>query len=222
LVERSRRSVGGTIAAARSSIISGISVNLAGGTHHAYADHGEGFCVFNDAAVAARAIQAEGLAEKILILDLDVHQGNGTASIFSQDPSVFTFSVHGARNFPFHKVPGNLDIGLDDGATDQHYLDAVAAGLERIDLSFSPDLVIYLAGSDPYEGDTLGRLAVSKAGLAERDQLVFHWCSQARCPVTVVMAGGYARKVQDSVDIHFQTVKLAVEEYAEEKYDRLR
>lgn len=211
LVERSRRSVGGTIAACRAAIDTGIAANLAGGTHHAYADHGEGFCIFNDGAVAAREMQAEGRAHKILILDLDVHQGNGTAAIFHADPSIFTASIHGAKNFPFHKEQSNLDIALADGLGDNEYLDSVHTCLAQVDRQFKPDLVIYLAGSDPYAGDRLGRLAVSKAGLAQRDRSVFDWCQSNRLPVAVVMAGGYAHQVEDSVDIHYQTIRLAAE-----------
>ncbi|MFN2198472.1 MAG: histone deacetylase [Anaerolineales bacterium] len=211
LVERSRRSVGGTIAACRAALETGVAANLAGGTHHAYADHGEGFCVFNDGAVAARTLQDEGRTEKILFLDLDVHQGNGTAAIFRTDASVFTASVHGAKNFPFHKEESDLDIALEDGTRDDVYLNAVITCLEQIEIRFRPDLVIYLAGSDPYVGDRLGRMAVSKSGLARRDQLVFEWCQTYALPIAVVMAGGYAREVEDSVDIHYQTIRLAAE-----------
>lgn len=209
LVERSRRSVGGTIAAARSAIDDGVAVNLAGGTHHAYPDHGEGFCVFNDCAVAAREMQAKNLAQKIVIIDLDVHQGNGTAAIFKSDSSVFTFSVHGEKNFPFRKEPGDLDIPLDDGTEDQDFIESILFGLQQIRGRFKPDLAFYLAGSDPFIGDRLGRLSVSKSGLAQRDHLVFSWCQSQQLPTVVVMGGGYARDINDTIDIHFHTVQIA-------------
>ncbi len=209
LVERSRRSVGSTIAACRAASTGGIGVNLAGGTHHAGPDYGQGFCVFNDSAVAARTLQAEGKFRRVVILDCDVHQGNGTAEVFSHDPTVFTFSIHGAKNFPFRKIPGDLDVALQDGAGDPIYLDALEQGIgQALDLARA-DLAIYLAGADPYAGDSLGRLAVSKRGLAERDRLVFDACRSAGLPLAVVMAGGYGKQVEDTVDIHFQTVSLA-------------
>jgi acetoin utilization deacetylase AcuC-like enzyme len=211
MVERSRRSVGGTISACRSALNDGIAANLAGGTHHAYADHGEGYCVFNDVAVAARAMQAEERVRRVVMIDLDVHQGNGTAAIFQGDESVFTFSMHGQKNFPFHKEASDLDIGLPDKTGDEAYLEALTWGLQRsIDLSRS-DLAIYLAGSDPYFDDRLGRLALTKAGLAERDRLVLSCCKEAGLPVVITMAGGYARQVTDIVDIHFQTIQIAME-----------
>jgi acetoin utilization deacetylase AcuC-like enzyme len=208
LVERSRRSVGGTISACRSALESGRSVNLAGGTHHAFADHGEGYCVLNDAAIAARVMQAEGRAQRVLIVDCDVHQGNGTAAIFADDPSVFTFSIHGARNFPFHKPPSDLDVALPDGIDDDCYLAELEPGLDAAMHLARADLVIYLAGADPYAQDRLGRMCLTKAGLAQRDQMVFASCAQQGLPVAVAMAGGYAPDVHDIVDIHFQTVRL--------------
>lgn len=211
LVERSRRSVGGTISACHAALQDGIAANLAGGTHHAYANHGEGYCVFNDVAVAARAMQAEGRAARIAILDCDVHQGNGTASIFKDDPSVFTFSVHGEKNFPFHKEPSDLDIPLPDGAGDAGYLAAVETGVRCALESLRPDLAIFLAGADPYSGDSLGRLAVSKAGLLQRDQMVFTLCQASGVPIAVTLSGGYGKHIEDTVDIHFQTIRLAVE-----------
>ncbi|HSF81294.1 MAG TPA: histone deacetylase [Anaerolineales bacterium] len=211
LVERSRRSVGGTIAACRAALKYRVSANLAGGTHHAYHDHGEGFCVFNDAAVAARAMQAEGRLQRLVILDCDVHQGNGTAAIFSGDPTVFTFSIHGAKNFPFHKEQSDLDIALPDGAGDGEYLAALEAGVCRSLELAQADLAIYLAGADPFSGDRLGRLALSKEGLAQRDRLVFSLCRRYGLPIAIVMSGGYARQVADTVDIHFQTIQIAVE-----------
>lgn len=209
LVERSRRSVGSTIAAGRAALQDGVGVNLAGGTHHAGPDWGQGFCVFNDAAVAARAWQAAGLVRRVVILDCDVHQGNGTAAICRGDETIFTFSIHGARNFPFHKEPGDLDIGLEDGTGDEEYLQALERGVEQALALARADIAIYLAGADPHEGDRLGRLALSKAGLAARDRLVFEACRRAGLPVVVAMAGGYGRSVADTVDIHFETVRLA-------------
>jgi acetoin utilization deacetylase AcuC-like enzyme len=211
LVERSRRSVGSTIAACRVASTEGIGVNLAGGTHHAGPDYGQGFCVFNDSAVAARTLQAEGTFRRVVILDCDVHQGNGTADIFSQDPTVFTFSIHGAKNFPFRKIAGDLDVALPDDADDPIYLDALEQGLGQALDRAQADLAIYLAGADPYAGDRLGRLAVTKHGLAERDRLVFNACRSADLPLAVVMAGGYGKRVEDTIDIHFQTVSLAAE-----------
>jgi len=209
LVERSRRSVGATIEACRTAVEDGLAVSLAGGTHHAFADRGEGYCVFNDVAVAARVMQAEGRARRVLIIDCDAHQGNGTAAIFANDPTVFTFSIHGAKNFPFHKEHSDLDIALDDHADDARYLDALDQGLRWSIESAEADLAIYLAGADPYEDDTFGRLALSKRGLAERDQMVLESCGEAGLPVAITMAGGYARQVQDTVEIHLQTVQIA-------------
>lgn len=206
LVERSRRSVGGTVAAARAALADGAAVNLAGGTHHAFPDRGEGFCVFNDVAVASRVVQREAAAPRIAILDLDVHQGNGTAVIFSDDPSVYTLSVHGKNNFPFRKESSDLDLGLEDGAGDEAFLEAVELGVTRALSSARPNLAFYVAGADPFEGDRLGRLAVSKEGLARRDELVFEACAGAGVPVAVVMSGGYSQSVSDTVDIHFNTV----------------
>ena len=211
LVERSRRSVGSTIAACRAALRDGLAINLAGGTHHAGPDYGQGFCVFNDSAVAARAMQAEGLTGRIVILDCDVHQGNGTAEIFAGDPTVFTFSIHGAKNFPFRKKPSDLDVALDDDADDPIYLDALEEGVNRALELAEADMAIYLAGADPYAGDRLGRLAITKRGLAQRDRFVLGACQAAGLPVTIAMAGGYGTNIDDTVDIHFQTVRLAAE-----------
>ncbi len=209
MVERSRRSVGATIAACRAALIDGIAVNLVGGTHHAYANHGEGYCVFNDSMVAARTMQVDGLARRVVVIDLDVHQGNGTAAIATEDESIFTFSIHGAKNYPFHKEHSDLDIALDDGTGDDAYLAALDGGLaEAIERSHA-DLAIYLAGADPYQDDALGRLSLTKAGLLDRDRMVLEACRAAGLPVAITMAGGYARNIVDSVDIHFQTVVLA-------------
>ena len=207
MVERSRRSTGATIAACRAALIDGVAVNLAGGTHHAFPDHGEGFCVFNDAAVAARAVQAEGLASRILIVDCDVHQGNGTAAIFSGDGSVFTLDVYGERNYPFRKERAALAVPLPDGTRDAPYLEALADALPRALHAGSPDLAIYLSGADPFAGDRLGRLSLTKDGLAARDRLVLGVLRGHDIPVAVTMAGGYASDVRDTVDIHFETVR---------------
>lgn len=210
MVERCRRSSGATIMACRAALDGdGIAANLAGGTHHACRDHGEGFCVFNDAAVAARAMQAEGRVKRVVIIDCDVHQGNGTADILNGDSSVFTFSIHGEKNFPFRKVAGNLDIGLADGTTDDEYLALVEEGTRRALMAANADLAIYVSGADPFIGDKLGKLSVSKAGLAERDRIVFELCAAAGLPIAVAMGGGYADNVSDIVDIHFNTVKIA-------------
>jgi acetoin utilization deacetylase AcuC-like enzyme len=211
MVERSRRSSGATIAAARAAVREGLGVNLAGGTHHAFADRGEGYCVFNDAAIAARAVQAEGLAQRIVIVDCDVHQGNGTAKIFEHDPSVFTFSIHGAKNFPFHKETSDLDVALPDGADDATYLAALREALPGVLERAQADLAIYLAGADPYFDDAFGRMKLSKPGLLERDRFVLESCRAIDLPVAITMAGGYAKRVEDTADIHFQTVKLAAE-----------
>jgi acetoin utilization deacetylase AcuC-like enzyme len=211
MVERSRRSSGATIAACRAALQEGFGLNLAGGTHHAYAGHGEGYCVFNDSAIAARAMQAEGRAARVVVIDCDVHQGNGTAAILAGDETVFTFSIHGAKNYPFQKERSDLDIALEDGAGDAEYLEALDRGLgESIERSRA-ELAIYLAGADPHEGDRLGRLKLTKPGLLARDQLVFEACRAAGIAVAVTMAGGYGRDVEDTVDVHFQTVRLAAQ-----------
>ena len=210
MVERSRRSAGATIAACRSALDSGCGVNLAGGTHHAHAGFGEGFCVFNDAAVAARAMQAEGRCARVLVLDLDVHQGDGTAAIFADDASVFTCSMHGRANFPFRKSASDFDVELDDGTGDAHYLATLGVVLPRALDRGHPELVIYLAGADPFEGDRLGRLSLTKAGLAARDRFVLDTLRERGLPVAIAMAGGYAERIEDVVDIHFETVRIAL------------
>lgn len=209
LVERSRRSSGATLAACRAALQDGVAVNLAGGTHHAFWDRGEGYSLFNDSVIAARALQAEGHVQRVVIIDADVHQGNGTAAILADDPSIYTFSIHGANNYPFHKEQSDLDIALTDGTGDATYLDALDAGVQQALECAKPDLAIYLAGADPYINDRLGRLAVSKKGLAQRDQLVLEYCHTATVPIAITMAGGYARHVADTVDLHVQTVRLA-------------
>ena len=209
MVERSRRSAGGTIAACREALERGVAVNLAGGTHHAFPDHGEGYCVLNDAAIAARAMQAEGRAERVVILDCDVHQGNGTAAIFRGDPSVFTFSIHGRRNFPFRKQRSDLDVELEDGAGDSEYLPLLEEALDHAVGQGSADLAIYVSGADPHERDRLGRLKLTRDGLRARDRMVFERCRRAGLPVAVVMAGGYGADVRETVEIHLQTVQEA-------------
>ncbi len=209
MVERSRRSAGATIAACRAALAEGLAANLAGGTHHAHADRGEGFCVFNDAAVAARAMQAEGRLERVAVIDCDVHQGNGTATILAGDDSVFTFSIHGARNFPFDKAKSDLDIELPDGTGDDAYLAALTAGLAQTLERSRPQLAIYLAGADPYAGDRLGRLSLSMAGLAARDATVLDACRARGIPVALAMAGGYADPIEDTVAIHAATILAA-------------
>lgn len=209
LVERCRRSVGSSIGACRAALADGVSASLTGGTHHAFADRGEGFCVFNDCAVAARVMQAEGRARRLAIIDCDVHQGNGTAVIFAGDPTVFTFSIHGARNFPLHKERSDLDLELPDETGDAAYLAVLEPALERVLALANADLVIYIAGADPFIGDTLGRMALTKAGLAARDRLVLAQCWCAGLPVAVVMGGGYARDIRDTVEIQLETVRVA-------------
>jgi acetoin utilization deacetylase AcuC-like enzyme len=211
LVERARRAAGGTIAACRAALQDGIAASLSGGTHHAFRDHGQGYCVFNDVVIAARAMQAEGRAERVVFVDCDVHQGNGTAALAAGDPSLFTFSIHNEHNFPLHKERSDLDIGLADGVGDQEYLAALEGGLRQASVHAHADLALYLAGADPFVGDRLGRLALTKEGLARRDRLVLAMCRGACLPVAVVMAGGYGRNVQDTVDIHLQTVRIAAE-----------
>jgi acetoin utilization deacetylase AcuC-like enzyme len=207
MVERARRSVGATVAAARAALSEGASANLAGGTHHAFADRGEGYCVFNDVAVATRVLQRGGLAERVAIVDCDVHQGNGTAAIFRGDPSVFTFSMHGAKNYPFRKEVSDLDVELEDGTGDEPYLGQLAHCLEMVLDRQQPDVVFYLAGADPYEGDRLGRLALTIDGLRRRDELVLGACRARRRPVVITMSGGYAHDVEAIVTIHANTIR---------------
>ncbi|HVH34213.1 MAG TPA: histone deacetylase [Tahibacter sp.] len=210
MIERSRRSSGATMAALETALRGErIAVNLAGGTHHAFADHGAGYCVFNDSIVAARHVQALGLARRVLVIDLDVHQGNGTAAIARDDPSIYTFSMHGARNYPAVKEAGDLDVELPDGCDDADYLAALAQHLPRALAAAQADAAIYLAGADPYRDDRLGRLALSKAGLAARDALVLDTCVRHDLPLAISMAGGYAADVADIVDIHCATVLAA-------------
>ena len=215
MVERSRRSAGATIAACRAAFSEGVSANMAGGTHHAYADKGSGFCVFNDAAVAARLMQVEharaGQLLRVAVIDLDVHQGNGTARIFQGDPSVFTLSLHGQKNFPFRKETSDLDVELPDGCGDAEYLAALEHALGELDRRFAPGLVIYLAGADPFERDRLGRLKLSFDGLEARDRRVFDWAWQRRLPMAFAMAGGYASDIAETVQVQVGTFRVALE-----------
>jgi acetoin utilization deacetylase AcuC-like enzyme len=216
MADRARRSVGATIAACRTALREGVAANLAGGTHHASSDKGGGFCVFNDAAVAARLMQAERgrdtarAALPVAVIDLDVHQGNGTASIFRNDASVFTLSLHGARNFPFRKEPGDLDVELPDGCGDDDYLHALDGALAELDRRFEPRLAIFLAGADPHEGDRLGRLKLTWAGLQARDRRVFDWAWQRGVPLAMAMAGGYGTRIEDTVQVQVNTFAVAV------------
>jgi acetoin utilization deacetylase AcuC-like enzyme len=223
MVERSRRSVGATIAAARSALAQGVAANLAGGTHHASADRGSGYCVFNDAAVAARLMQAEwrrtrGDPLHVALIDLDVHQGNGSAAIFRADPTVFTLSLHGERNFPFRKEASDLDVALPDGCGDADYLDALDAALDELWARCAeapPGLIIYLAGADPHEGDRLGRLKLSTAGLAERDRRVFTAARDRRIPLALAMAGGYGRNLDDTIAVQLGTLREGLASWQE-------
>ena len=209
LVERSYRACGGTLAAARWALDEGIAMNLAGGTHHAFPDRGEGFCVFNDVAIAIRALQAEGRIERAAIVDLDVHQGNGTSAVFASDDSVFTFSMHGRRNYPFAKVEGSLDVELEDGCGDDEYLALLSDALPRVLAAARPDLVVYLAGADPHADDRLGRLGLTTAGLARRDVIVLESVREVGIPVAVTIAGGYGRDIDTTVAVHLETAHLA-------------
>jgi acetoin utilization deacetylase AcuC-like enzyme len=212
MVERSRRSAGATVAACKTAMSEGVAVNLAGGTHHAYRDMGSGFCVFNDSAIAARALQKEVSSKlKIAIIDLDVHQGNGTASILQQDSSIFTLSMHGENNFPFKKEVSDLDFGLADECEDQTYLKALENCLDELDTRFRPDSLIFLAGADPHEGDRLGRLNISGEGMRLRDEAVLQYALDRNLPIALSMAGGYGKEIDSTVQIHFQTIKTALQ-----------
>ena len=222
MVERSRRSVGATLAAAREALggargslgtearSAKVAASLAGGTHHAFRDRGEGYCVFNDVAVAATVLLRESAVDRVAVVDCDVHQGNGTAAIFRDEPAVFTFSMHGAHNFPFRKEVSDLDVAFEDGAGDDEYLAALTAHLPRVLDAHRPDLVFYLAGADPYEGDRLGRLELTIDGLRARDRMVFDACRARGLPVAVAMSGGYATDVSAIVSIHANTIAEAV------------
>lgn len=222
MADRARRSVGATVQACRVAMAGeGIAANIAGGTHHSYADKGSGFCVFNDAAVAARLMQAEHARRhrasgplRVAIIDLDVHQGNGTARIFANDASVFTLSLHGEKNFPFRKEPSDLDVELPDGTGDAAYLEALERALEELERRFEPGLVIYLAGADPHEGDRLGRLKLSFDGLEARDRRVMDWAWQRRLPLAFAMAGGYGTDMENTVQVQMNTYRVALDYHA--------
>lgn len=229
LVERSYRTTGGTVEAAEAALEHGMAFSLAGGTHHAFHDHGEGFCVFNDAAVAIRRLQHDGSVQRAVVLDLDVHQGNGTHAIFERDPSVFTFSMHGARNYPYAlsrrdraapsgpatgyggRIDADVDVALPDGTADAEYLELLEHHLPRVLAAARADIAVYLAGADPHERDLLGRMRLTHAGLARRDALVLAACREIGLPVVVTVAGGYGTDLTDTVRVHMNTIRLAGE-----------
>jgi acetoin utilization deacetylase AcuC-like enzyme len=210
LVRRSFYAVGGTLAAAAASLTDGYSSNLAGGTHHAFSDRGEGFCVLNDVAIAIRAMRARKLIQRAAIVDCDVHQGNGTATIFAGDADTFTFSMHGANNYPLFKAQSTLDVELPDGTSDAAYMETLASHLPRVFQS-DPEIVFYLAGADPYRGDKLGRLALSIDGLRERDAYVLRECYEREIPIVTVMSGGYGKDINDTIEIHCNTIRMVKE-----------
>jgi acetoin utilization deacetylase AcuC-like enzyme len=215
LVGRSRASVGGTLGAARAALRDGIAANLGGGTHHAFADHGEGFCVLNDLAIAIRVLRTENAIHRAAVIDLDVHQGNGTALIFADDPETFTLSMHGEKNYPLVKQHSTLDVALADGASDDEYLDLLGLHLTTVLDRFRPDIVFYQAGVDPYHDDRLGRLALTFAGLKQRDLMVLGACYARALPCVITLGGGYARDVADTVEAHCNTMRAAREVFAE-------
>jgi acetoin utilization deacetylase AcuC-like enzyme len=209
LVRRAQASVQGTLTAARIAIREMVGINLAGGTHHAFADRGEGYCVLNDIAIAIRVLQRDGWMQRMAVIDCDVHQGNGTAAIFAEEPDVFTFSIHGANNYPLHKVPGSLDLGLPDGTGDEEYLRALEPALTRILSEFQPGLIFFLAGADPHHGDRFGRLRLTRDGLRRRDEDVLRACRDAAIPVAITMGGGYGKNLDDTVEAHCNTIRAA-------------
>ena len=206
LVRRSFYAVGGTIAAALHSLVVGYSSNLAGGTHHSFSDRGEGFCVLNDVAIAIRALRARTLIHRAAIIDGDVHQGNGTAAIFEGDRDTFTFSMHGANNYPLFKARSSLDIELMDGTTDEEYLKLLSNNLAKV-FEHRPEIVFYLAGADPYVGDKLGKLSLSITGLRQRDETVLRTCYEREVPIVTVMSGGYGKQIEDTIEIHCNTIR---------------
>jgi len=210
LVDRSFYAVGGTLAATEVALAEGYSSNLAGGTHHSFPDRGEGFCVLNDAAIAIRAMRARNLIRRAAIVDCDVHQGNGTATIFAGDEDTFTFSIHGANNYPLFKARSTLDVELPDGTSDDEYLECLAIHLPAV-FAHDPDIVFYLAGADPYAGDKLGRLALSIDGLRDRDIRVLRECYEREIPVVTVMSGGYGKNINDTIEIHCNTIRMVKE-----------
>ena len=210
LLRRSLASAQGTIIAARNAVQDGIASNLAGGTHHAYPDHGEGYCVFNDIAIAARVLKREGFAKRVAVIDCDVHQGNGTAVVFQDDPTVFTFSIHGEKNFPARKEQSKLDIHLPDGVRDEEYMAILHEHIPRILDDFKPDFVFYQAGVDPFEGDRLGKLKMTLDGLKRRDEFVIGACCERDLPIVTTMGGGYAKQINNTVEAHCNTVRVAL------------
>lgn len=211
LVKASYMCAGGTIESSKIALKNGVGVHLGGGFHHAFADHGEGFCVLNDVAIAVRKLIKDGLITKALVIDCDLHQGNGTADIFKDDDSVFTFSIHQENNYPFIKPKSSLDIGLKDRTKDAEYLNQLEKHIPKIISSFKPEFIIYVAGADPYKNDQIGNLALSIEGLAKRDQFIVHMAKNYHVPLAIVLAGGYAYSTQDTVQIHFNTIKSALQ-----------
>jgi acetoin utilization deacetylase AcuC-like enzyme len=210
LVQRSFYATGGTLAATNVALAEGYSSNLAGGTHHSFADRGEGFCVLNDVAIAIRSLRTRKRFRRAAIVDCDVHQGNGTATIFAGDEETFTFSIHGANNYPLFKAKSTLDVELPDGTSDEEYLDKLAACLPNV-FAHDPEIVFYLAGADPFAGDKLGRLALSIAGLRERDAHVLRECYEREVPIVTVMSGGYGKDINDTIEIHCNTIRMVKE-----------
>lgn len=221
LVRRSFLACSGTVSAAREALKTGVASNLAGGTHHAFPDRGEGFCVLNDVAIAVRVLQKENLAQRFLIVDCDVHQGNGTAFIFAGDDSVFTFSMHGAKNYPLHKERSSLDLELPDKTSDAEFLETLNEALPRV-FSHNPDIVFYLGGADPYEKDKLGRLALSIEGLRERDETVLRFAREHQTPIVTTMSGGYALDIRDTVEIHSNTIRAVKRIFFQSAEDKIK
>jgi acetoin utilization deacetylase AcuC-like enzyme len=209
LVEAVWLAAGGTILAAQSALRDGFGSNLSGGFHHAYPEHGEGFCAIHDVAVAIRKLQAEGSIKKAIVVDTDVHHGNGTAAIFRNDPSVFTLSIHQANNYPAHKPPSSLDLNMDDRADDEEYLGVLMPAVQEALDTFQPEILFYVGGADPYCEDQLGGLSLTKEGLKRRDGQVFEEARKRRIPIVTTLAGGYARRVEDTVRIHVNTILAA-------------
>lgn len=211
LAERSLRATGATCEAANHALDAGVAMSLSGGTHHAFADHGEGFCVFNDVVVAIRMLQHRRAIVRAVIIDLDVHQGNGTHALVADDPTVYAFSMHGRKNYPFKKIAGTLDIELEDGVGDDEYLDTLASALPEVISASRPDIVFYLAGSDSHEGDRLGKMKLTFDGLARRDVMVLESCREIGLPVVVTVAGGYGKDIRDTVQVHVNTARICRE-----------
>lgn len=221
LVRRSFLATSGTINAARHALKNAVASNLAGGTHHSFPDRGEGFCVLNDVAVAIRVLQKENLAQRFLIVDCDVHQGNGTAFIFKDDQRVFTFSMHGAKNYPLFKENSTLDIELPDKTGDEEFLEILSEALPRI-FAHNPDIVFYLGGADPFEKDKLGRLGLTMEGLRRRDEMVLNYAEAREIPIVTTMSGGYAEHINDTVEIHCNTIRAVKKIFAERREPQMR